>query len=133
MNDFIEENKKMIILAIVLVAICILFGIINMFMGGKKKTTVESALKDLASIYYEDLVYPFIMDDEDEISKAVIDDYKENGIRVTLDKLFNSIENANEEVFNNEKTYCRIYDTYVIIYPTGYNKKDYRIETHLAC
>ena len=132
MNEFIEENKKMIILAVVLIGISILFGIINLFMSGTKSNKPEKVLKDLASIYYEDLLYPRIMEDS-ELSKEIIDDYKEMGIKVTLAKLLDSIENAKKDVFDNNKTYCRIYDTHVIIYPTGYEKDEYKIETYLSC
>jgi hypothetical protein len=134
MNDFIEENKKMIVLALILVAACILFGIINLFMGGSNsgKTTPEKALKDLGKIYYEELLYPSIMENED-IYKEMIDDYKEEGIKVTLDKIMQTISNMNIDVFFNDEISCGRYSTYIIIYPTGYNKKDYKIETHISC
>ena len=91
MNEFIEENKKMLILAVVLIGLCILFGIINMFMGtSNSKVTPEKALKELGSIYYEELLYPSIKENE-YIYKNMIDDYKETGIQVSLVKLLDSI------------------------------------------
>ena len=132
MNDFIEENKKMIVLALVLVGLCIFFGLINFFMeGGSKKTTPEKALKELGQIYYEELFYPNMV--EQEVYESMIDKYKESGFKVTLLKLLNSIDDAKEEIFDNDKVYCRVEETYVIIYPTGYNKKDYKIEVHTSC
>ena len=134
MSEFIEENKKMIILAIVLIVITILFGIINMFMdGSSKKTTPEKALKELGQIYYEELLYPYLTTEYNTVYEDVLDGYKELGIKVTLEKLLDSITNSKEEIFENENVSCDKTRTYIIIYPTGYEKKDYRIETDIIC
>jgi len=133
MSDFIEENKKMIILAVILLALYIVFGIVNSIMNGKGKSTPEKVLHDLASIYYEELAYPFIMESDEDVAKAVLDDYKEEGLKVSLDKILDSIENANTEVFYSDKISCDGEETYVIIYPTGYGKKDYKLETNISC
>ena len=133
MNEFIEENKKMIILAVVLLALTIVFGMINSITNGKKKASPENALKELASIYYEELAYPFIMESDEDVAYAILDDYKEEGLKVTLDKILDSIENAKTSIFYNDKVSCDSTKTYVIIYPTGYSKKDYKLETNISC
>ena len=131
MSDFIEENKKMIILAGVLLVLYIVFGIINSL--GKGKTTPQKALKELGTIYYEELVYPYIMESDEKLAKEIIDDYKENGLEVHLNILLNSIEGSKKSIFYNDKTKCDNDKTYIIIYPTGYKKNEYKIEVNASC
>lgn len=133
MSDFIEENRKMIILAIVLLALTIVFGIVNSIMNRQAKNDPKAALEELARIYYEELAYPYIMESEENVAKAILEDYKEEGLKVTLGKILDSIENAKTSIFYNDKVSCDSESTYVIIYPTGYNKKDYKLETNISC
>lgn len=136
MNDFIEENKKKIVCIIILISLCVLFGIINLIRrNSTKSSSLERSLEDLGSIYYEELLYPYILEDSEDIYKELLDDYKEEGFKVTLEDLFNSIENANKDNFFDSKNNinCDIRDTYILIYPTGYSKEDYRIEMHTDC
>ncbi len=133
MKNFFEENKKMIIIAGILLALYIVFGIVNSLMSGNGKINPEKALKELGTIYYEELVYPYIMQSDESVARLVIDDYKKEGLKVTLDKLLESIENAKETIFYNDKIMCNELETYIIIYPTGYSKNSYKLETHISC
>ena len=103
MKNFFEENKKMIIIAGVLLALYIVFGIVNLLTSNSGKANPSMVLKELGKIYYEELAYPYIMASDEKIAKEIIDDYKKEGIKVSLDRLLDSIKDSKKEVFYNMK------------------------------
>lgn len=137
MNEFWEENKNKIIVIGVIVALVIVFTVINSLNGKTvKKDSPEKGAKDLAKVYYEELFYPYIKENYTRNYNDIIMSYEESGIKVTLLKMITSIKNANVSVFSDEKnnTSCDLTLSYVIIRPMSpYEFDDYSIETNLKC
>lgn len=137
MNEMWEENKKTIITIGIILGLTIIIGIVNIFMnGGTKKITPDKALKEIGAIYYEELFYPELKETYGDGYKERLRDYSSDGIKVTLEKLANSIPNINAEVFFNinNGVLCNTNETYVIIYPDGsYEQDDYTLKVKLDC
>ena len=137
MNDFYEENKKTIIIIGILVVLTIIFSIASLFIGkGNKTIKPEDAMKELGSVYYEEIFYPQLKEEYPELYIEVLNKKGSEGIKMTLSDLMFSLKNVNGDAFIDEKneTFCDAYDTYVVIYPTGnYDLEDYRLDVKVSC
>lgn len=137
MNEFIEDNKKKIVIIAIIILATIAIGIVNMFMNGKSaKVTPESALKELGAAYYEEIYYPYLMKNYPKNNQILLERYSKDGKKVTLLTLLTSVENANASAFSDEKNdkSCDMTLTYIKIIPKApYGEKDYTIETTLRC
>lgn len=134
MNDFLEENKKTIIIIGVLVGLTIIMSIASLFIGNKEKLpTPEESLKELSEIYYEDIFYPNISKDHPESFKSYLEQ-QNDGMKVTLLDILSSIPAAKQEIFFREEdgVSCDLYETYVMftpLKPYGVSNYDVKIVT----
>ena len=137
MNEFFEENKKMIVTVGVVIAFAIVFAVVNIFIGNdNKKMKPEDALKELGTIYYEELYYPQLKSARSDDYTTILTNYSKDGLKVTLASLVAVIDNLDIDNFINEKdnTSCDFYETYIVIYPNGnLTEKDYTIEVNTKC
>ncbi len=136
LKDFFMNKKGMVIVGVIAVLIVVL--ILLFVLKDNTKVNLESTLKDMGIDFYENFYYDKA-GDSDEERAAVLQKYKEIGIKINLDNLqrYNSEQNAPKiKEFVNPKTkeQCNFDDTMVIIYPKeNYGKKDYDIKVNIVC
>lgn len=137
MNDFIEENKKTILVIIVLIAATIIISIASLFMGNKQKQPKpKDAMKELGEIYYEELYYNKLIETYPDNYITYLENKSNEGIKVTLVDLISAIPTANLDVYNDKKgnLMCDLYGSYIIITPySSYEREDYSIEVVTKC
>lgn len=137
MNDFIEENKKTILLIIILILATIIISIASIFVSGDSKNPKpEVAMKELGEIYYEDFYYLELMRRYPDNYMAYLEQKSNDGIKLTLADLLAAIPEANLDVYNDKKgnMICDLYDSYIIITPNAtFEREDYSIEVVTKC
>lgn len=137
MSEFIEDNKKKIVVIAIIVLGTIIIGIVNMVMNGSStKQSPKTSLEELGKAYYEEIYYPKLKNEYPNNYKTILGNYSKTGKKVTLLQLLTTIENANDEAFYNNKknTSCDLTLTYINIYPMeSFDSDDYKIETFLHC
>lgn len=133
LNDFISENKKMILIVLVIIVISVVLMIVTSSMenGSDKldRTQIdyESVVEDMGKRYYREALY-------DTLSKEDLKEASINGIKINLRTLVQAFEDIDSSTFLGEGMYCDFLGTYVIITPTGdFERKDYQIETVVSC
>ena len=100
----------------------------NKLENSNNKKSLEKALVSLGERVYEDAYYNNLQKEHSE--------YQENGIKITLGRMFEIIDLKVSDYFYNRKTKetCDIKESYVKIYPISpYGVKDYKIEYTLEC
>lgn len=136
MNDFIEENKKTIVVIAILVVLTIIFSVASMIINnGNKKMKPEDAIEELGRIYYEEVYYPQLKENYPEIYKDYLSQQTE-GIKVILRDLFKSISDSSYEPYSNKEgeLICDFFDSYVTITPVSpYDKDSYNIDPVVDC
>lgn len=132
MNEFIEENKKRLVIFGIIVAVSIVLGIINMISqkgNSSANKAREERLLDLGKKYYEQIIYPIYKND--------LEDYKETGFKIALVDIRGKLDEKKGyiyEVFSDNKTTCDLGKTYITIYPTKpYDEKSIDYKINLSC
>lgn len=128
--DSLRNNKKTVIL--VIIGITVLFTIlffIGRFVNNYfDKKNLEKALTSMGEKVYKELYYKDLKDDF-----AV---YEKEGIKITLNDMFNATDLDYKDYFYNRKTkkVCDSNTTYIIIYPKSpYRNSDYDLTFNLEC
>lgn len=130
-------NKKVFGLTISIVILFIGLGVLFFTFADDSKSKLELSLKEMGKDYYENYYYEMSGKSDDERANTV-KNYKELGIKVSLDNLkrYNSSKKEEVEEFINPKTKekCDTENTMVTIYPRGeFGRKDYDIKINLVC
>lgn len=129
LDEFKSNKKRFIFIVSIIIGVVILIVFIGDFLkNSNDKRKLELALKNIGEHIYQESYYPAI--------KENISDFSDKGLKLDLYELFEAIKMNSNDYFYNKKTreLCDINNTYVIIYPKQpYGKKDYKINTVLAC
>lgn len=130
-------NKKVFGLTISIVILFIGLGVLFFAFADDSKSKLELSLKEMGKDYYENYYYEMSGKNNDERANTV-KNYKELGIKISLDNLerYNSSKKEEVEEFINPKTKekCDTENTMVTIYPRGeFGRKDYDIKINLVC
>lgn len=137
MNDFIEENKKTILLIIVLIVATIIISIASLFMGNKQKMPKpKDAMKELGEIYYEEIFYAQLAEKYPDDYMYFLESRSNEGIKATLVELLAANPSVPLDIFYDKKgnAVCDIYNSYVTIKPySPYSIEDYNVEIVGLC
>lgn len=129
--NFYNNNKFKIIVACIFVVVIFAIFIPVSLSVNSKEQKFNDELKKIASDFYENTYYNQIGND-DGTRLAFLTKYKSTGIKIDLENLSRTTNNANEVLkkFNG----CNKENTKVIIYPVEpFNQKDYTVEIELDC
>lgn len=138
-KNFINTNKKIImIISGIIVAIAV-FLIGFMFLSGNsREKELKELLEGMGRDFYENFYYDGLKK-EDAEKEAFLKKYESQGIKIDLNNLSRFNPKVNEtkvKEFVNPKTEkpCDKEKSKVIIYPkSNYGKKDYDIKVELVC
>lgn len=139
-NKF-TKNRKVLIIAGVLLAVIILVTVFVLIFGGSKKNqsqVLSESLKDLGADFYETFYYKQV-GTTDEERKEFLEKYKDLGLKISLDSLARHNKEKTDEIiaeFVNNETgeECDRTNSMVVIYPRDpYGKSDYSIDAILVC
>ncbi len=128
--DNLKENKKIVLSLIIgiIVVFTILFFIGRFVNNYFDRKNLEKALTSMGEKVYKELYYNNLKDDF-----AV---YEKEGIKITLNEMFNATDLDYKDYFYNRRTNksCNPNDTYVMIYPKSpYQINDYNLTFNLVC
>ena len=139
MKEKIINHKKELLIggAILLLAIVAIGSFVFLF-GNNQEKLLKDYLKEMGTDFYENLYYQQVGKDDEE-RKKFLNNFKDLGIKVSLDSLSRYKSSENKEkidafVNKSKNQDCDKNNTKVIIYPTDpYGQKDYRMELQLEC
>jgi len=124
-----KEKGKIFIFSFVFILFIILVSFINNIVENyNDKKSLEKTLVVLGEKVYTDAYYDNLKKNPEE--------YKDNGIKITLEDIFEIINLENKDYFYNRKTKeeCDTKNSYVRIYPKApYGVNDYELDFVLAC
>lgn len=149
-KKLIADNKKWIIIGLVVLLVVIIAVVLIICLSGSKdkesnqKEKLEARMGELAKNFYEVQYYPGLSKSDgskmsDDEKKEFAAKFKDTGITVGLDSLARVNAQEKEDIlkeFVNEKTgkKCDVNNTKVIIYPKDPYKSDsYTFEVILDC
>jgi len=124
-----KEKGKIFIFSFVFILFIILVSFINNIVENyNDKKSLEKTLVVLGEKVYTDAYYDNLKKNPEE--------YKDNGIKITLEDIFEIINLESKDYFYNRKTKeeCDTKNSYVRIYPKApYGVNDYELDFVLAC
>lgn len=128
--DNLKENKnRILIISLLFIVFIILTSILsNVLENYNNKKSLEKALIALGEKVYTEGYYDNLKKEPKE--------YEVNGIKITLEDMFEIVDLKPEDYFYNRKTKetCNLTNSYVKIYPTNpYGSNDYKLEYNLDC
>lgn len=128
--DKLNDNKwKIIVFALIFIFFIILVAFVNNIVENyNDKKSLEKSLVALGERVYTDAYYKNLKNNPKE--------YEANGIKITLEDIFEIINLESEDYFYNRKTNeaCDIKGSYVKIFPKSpYGVNDYELEFILNC
>jgi len=132
--DGIKENKKTLIIVLILFVVLIVISIFNLISDNDSTLDNEEIIKTFAGLYYEDGYYPEVTSIYRENYANKLKEYEAEGIKLTLLDIISTFEDIDEYKFYKEGNYCDFEKTYAIIYPKApYGVNDYTIKTKISC
>ena len=134
MRDFYESNKGALRMAILMIIITVVILVVTSVVNslGKVSKPVD-VLKKMGADYYENYLYPSIIEDT-ATSATVLAQYSAEGIKVTARDIVSMYEDVSAETFYKKGYYCDFLNTYVVIYPKSpYTATDYTLEAVTSC
>lgn len=134
--DGIKENKKTLLIVLVLFIALIIISILNLIFDNKKSNSFdnEEIIKSFAELYYEEGYYPQITSTFGENYSDKLKEYETEGIKLTLLDIISTFGDVDEYKFYTEGNYCDFEETYAIVYPKSpYGIKDYTIDIEISC
>ena len=124
-----KHKGKILLFSLIFIVFIITVSLLtNILENSNNKKSLEKALVSLGERVYEEAYYDNLKKEHSE--------YEENGIKITLAKMFEIIDLEVSDYFYNRRTKetCDIKNSYVKIYPIApYGVKDYIIEHTLEC
>lgn len=133
-REFYEANKGALKMAFLMIIITIVIIVVTSFINniGKVSKTGD-VLEKMGADYYENYLYPSIMENT-ETSSTVLAQYAAEGIKVTARDIVSMYKDIDPEIFYKKGNYCDFINTYVTIYPISpYAVKDYTMKTNVSC
>jgi len=133
------SGKSLAVVIVLIVVFAVVYGCIKMFGGSaSQENKLTNSLKKMGEEFYTEYYYPEISKDKSSAEvTAVLEKFKDIGIKIDLDNLSRYNDGANEEEiakFKNNGKACNNKTTRAIIYPKSpYGKKDYKVEVELDC
>lgn len=138
-----KADKKSVnglaIIIILIVVFAVVYALIKVFGGGASlESSLTKSLKTMGEDFYTEYYYPEISKDKSSAEvTAILEKFKDIGIKIDLDNLSRYNDGANEEEiakFKYNGKACNNKTTRAIIYPKSpYGKKDYKVEVELDC
>ena len=129
LEGFKENKKKIFLFALLFIGfIVITIFISNIIEDYNDKKKLEKALISLGERVYVDAYYNNLRKEPKE--------YEKNGIKITLDDMFDIVELDSRDYFYNRRTKetCNTRGSYVKIFPKSpYGINDYELDFVLDC
>ena len=137
----IKQYKKVLLIVGVILLLIIFIVIIYAFLGGLNEEKLKNSLKEIVTDFYENFYYQKIgLTDEERVS--FLENYKDSGIKISLDNLSHYIIIDEEKtkkfavIIKELKTRapCDKQNIKITIFPISpYEKSDYKVEITLDC
>jgi len=129
LDNLSKYKGKIFIFSLIFIIFIIVVSILtNVIENNNDKKSLEKALISLGERVYQDAYY-------DNLKKEP-QDYETDGIKITLEDMFEIVNLNSEDYFYNRKTKetCNVTNSYVRIYPKSpYTVNDYEIDYVLEC
>lgn len=123
-------KKKNMIFIIAAAVLVIIIGVVCIILFGKKdkSLTLDQALTNYGSDFYENHYYANMKD------KSILADFTESGLNISIKaaKVILPLDEKTEKMFNKNK--CNEEETKLFFFPSDpYGAKDYKIKVELSC